>query len=77
MGYYDNRIELTFDHNVSGANVKYVGPLTGWSGYALAAGSPGKGAGSDGTDVGIQTAGVPPPTPTPGPLPGRSRSRRR
>lgn len=39
--------------NVVGAPV-FVGPLTSYAGFRLAAGSPGKGAASDGLDVGIR-----------------------
>jgi Bacterial TSP3 repeat len=41
------------DHNVDPQTVTYVGPLTTWGGFHLAAGSVGKGAASDGRDVGI------------------------
>jgi hypothetical protein len=71
---YDNVANVTVengsstarnDHNTSGQNVQYVGPTTTWSGFALASGSPGKGAASDGLDVGIRTSGSPPPDTTP------------
>ena len=42
------------DHNTNPAAVNHVGPLTGWAGFALAPGSPGKGAASDGLDTGIR-----------------------
>lgn len=42
------------DHNISGQSVTFVGPLTTYSGFYLAAGSVGKGAASDGLDVGIR-----------------------
>jgi hypothetical protein len=42
------------DHNVDPEAVSFVGPLTTWAGFRLAAGSFGKGAASDGTDIGIQ-----------------------
>lgn len=41
------------DHNVNPATVSFVGPLTTWGGFRLAAGSAGKRAASDGTDIGI------------------------
>jgi hypothetical protein len=40
----------------------YVGPLTTYQGFALASGSPGVGAASDGLNVGIRV-GAPPPPP--------------
>jgi hypothetical protein len=42
------------DHNTNPATVSHVGPLTSWAGFALAPGSPGKGAASDGLDTGIR-----------------------
>ena len=54
------------DHNVSGQSVKYVGPSTSWSGFALT--SP-KGTASDGLDVGIRAGAGSSPTPAPSPTP--------
>ena len=42
------------DHNVSGESVTFVGPLATYAGFRLAAGSAGKGAASDGLDVGVR-----------------------
>jgi len=42
------------DHNVSGESVTFVGPLNTYAGFRLAAGSAGKGAASDGLDVGVR-----------------------
>jgi parallel beta helix pectate lyase-like protein/thrombospondin type 3 repeat protein len=42
------------DHNVSGESVTFVGPLNTYGGFRLAAGSAGKGAASDGLDVGVR-----------------------
>jgi hypothetical protein len=42
------------DHNVNPALVTYVGPLTSYAGFRLAAGSVGRGAASNGSDVGIR-----------------------
>jgi parallel beta-helix repeat protein len=42
------------DHNVPGQQVSFVGPLDRYDGFRLAAGSPGKGAASDGSDVGVR-----------------------
>ena len=47
----------------------YVGPLTSYQGFALAAGSLGKGNASDGLDRGARIAGAPDPEPTPTPTP--------
>ena len=46
----------TLDHNLFTDEVTpvYVGPATTYAGYRLAAGSPGKGAASDGKDLGIR-----------------------
>ena len=41
------------DHNIDPQAVRFVGPLISHAGFRLAAGSPGKRAASDGTDVGI------------------------
>ena len=49
------------DHNTNPATVSYVGPLSVWAGFALAAGSPGKGAASDGLDTGIRVDPGSPP----------------
>ena len=42
------------DHNVDPEAVRFVGPLTSYAGFHLAAGSVGKGAAGDGSDVGIR-----------------------
>jgi hypothetical protein len=42
------------DHNVDPEMVTFLGPLTSYAGFHLAAGSVGKGAASDGSDVGIR-----------------------
>jgi hypothetical protein len=42
------------DHNAHPAAVTFVGPLTTYAGFRLAAGSVGKGAASDGADIGIR-----------------------
>jgi hypothetical protein len=62
----------TQKNNVSGANVKYVGPTTTYAGFKLASDSPaGRNAASDGLDAGarIGTTSTPDPTPTPDPDP--------
>lgn len=65
----------TQHNNVSGQQAVYVGPVTAWAGYALAPGSAGKGAASDGLDAGIRAvAPVPTPTPTASPTPSPSPS---
>lgn len=78
---YDNIAEVSAvgatgvrnDHNQNGPGVVFVGPTTTWAGYALAPGSLGKGAASDGLDLGIRTGTTPPdPTPTPTPSPDPS-----
>jgi hypothetical protein len=59
---YDNVANVSFtngstgtaDHNVSGQNVVYVGPLTTHDGFLLSPASPvGRGAASDGTNAGV------------------------
>lgn len=54
---------------ISGSPV-FVGGTspTTYAGFALAAGSPGKGKASDGLDVGIRVGSTPPPPPPPPPL---------
>jgi hypothetical protein len=42
------------DHNINPALVTFVGPLTSYAGFRLAAGSVGKAGASDGTDVGMR-----------------------
>ena len=42
------------DHNQNGASIKYAGPTTSWAGYRLASDSAGRGAGSDGLDLGAR-----------------------
>jgi hypothetical protein len=46
----------TVDHNLwtDDETPVFVGPATSYEGYRLAAGSPGEGAGSDGSNVGIR-----------------------
>jgi hypothetical protein len=72
---YDNVAEVTVangsttarnDHNLSGAQVTYVGPTTTYAGFALAPGSAGKGAASDGLDIGIRAESAPPAGPADG-----------
>jgi len=41
------------DHNQNGSGVTFVGPMDAWQGYKLAPGSVGKGAASDGHDLGV------------------------
>ena len=73
---YDNLASVSFStgstgtqrNNLSAQNAVYTGPLNVWAGYKLAANSPvGRGAASDGLDLGprITTGPVPTPTPTP------------
>jgi hypothetical protein len=54
------------DNNVSGQQVSYAGGSapSSWAGFALASGSPGKGAADDGSDVGIRVASSTTPPPT-------------
>jgi hypothetical protein len=49
---FENGANARGTSNVVGAPV-FVGPLTTYAGWRLASGSPGKGAASDGTDIGI------------------------
>jgi len=55
------------DHNQNGPGVAFVGPLDTWAGFALASGSTGENAASDGLDLGIRVTPTPTPTPTPPP----------
>jgi len=56
-----------FLNGASGTNfngtASFIGPLTSWSGYKLASGSPGIGRATDGSNVGARIAGTPTPKP--------------
>lgn len=58
--------------NTSSQQAVYVGPASSWAGFALAPGSAGKGAASDGLDAGIRVGAAPDPTPTPSATPSPS-----